>query len=72
MCVASGVASAGDADDLKDSTTLKLLQNQFLINNIWNLLGIWLDAAYEMRFSCLQSLHELVQLTLKSPNYHKI
>lgn len=72
MCVASGVASAGDADDLKDSTTLKLLQNQFLINNICKLLGVWLDAAYKMRFSSLQSLHELVQLTLYSPSYHEI
>ena len=64
MCVTSRVASARDADNLKDSTTLKLLQNQFLINNIWKLLRIGLDAAYEMRFSDLQSLHELVQLTL--------
>lgn len=67
MGVASRVTSARDADHLKDSTAFKLLQNQFLINNIWKLLGIGLDAANKMRFSCLESLHKLVQLTLQ---YH--
>lgn len=55
---------AGDSDHFKNTTASQLVHNKVLFKNVGELYPVGFYASYKVRCCIIQSLHQLIQLTL--------